>query len=87
MREHGSDALRKWQTKLRKWCKLGKKRRKERGNEQKRGKKEEEEGKKREGKRRRGKKDRRQRKICVRIIEYSLRYGIFKKPCEENVIC
>ena len=29
MREHGSGALRKWQTKLRKWCKLGKEKKEE----------------------------------------------------------
>ena len=56
VREHGSGALRKWQTKLRKWCKLGKKEKekekkkkekRQKGNEETIGKeKEEGEGKK-----------------------------------------
>ena len=46
--EHGNGALRKWQTKLRKWCKLGKKENKKKkkggnnGNEEKRGREKEE---------------------------------------------
>ena len=61
VREHGSGALRKWQTKLRKWCKLGKKKKTEENKERKReqrGKREKEERKRRgigkEKERRRG---------------------------------
>ena len=38
VREHGSGALRKWQTKVRKWCKLGKGKKKEENKERKRDK-------------------------------------------------
>ena len=69
VRERGSDALRKWQTKLRKWCKLGKRKKKEEnkekkgqmGNEEKKWKEKEEE----EGKKRKGNED----KIFFKIIE------------------
>ena len=46
VREHGSDAPRKWQTKMRKWCKLGKrgkKKEKEKENKEKKRQKENEE--------------------------------------------
>ena len=76
VREHGSGALRKWQTKLRKWCKLGKgkKKRKVREKEtngkwEKRRKKKEEEGKKR--KRQRGQNYYR---VTIKIV--NTKYGI-----------
>ena len=39
--EHGSGALRKWQTKLRKWCKLGEKNKKRKKGQKEMRKKEE----------------------------------------------
>ena len=55
VREHGSGALRKWQTKMWKWCKLGKRKKKkhkkhkkgQKGNEEKWKEKEEEKEKER----------------------------------------
>ncbi len=62
VREHGSGALRKWQTKLRKWCKLGKKKSRKGKKKGQKGNKE----KKRKGKRRgRGKEKERWRGLNI----------------------
>ena len=65
VREHGSAALRKWQTKLRKWCKLAiKKKKRKRRKEKKRTKGKW--GKQRKGKRRgRGKEKERRRGLDI----------------------
>ena len=94
VREHGSGALRKWQTKLRKWCKLGKEKkrkiRKEKRTNGKWGNENEMKGKRRgrgkEKERRRGQNILKNYRVTMKIV--NTKYGIVNRNTFwGNVIC